>query len=54
MRFLVMAMATKEFEGGPPPKPEAFAAMQEYNEEPRRQASSSPPRGSPRPRRVRA
>jgi len=33
MRFIVMAMATKESEGGPPPKPEAFAAMQEYNEE---------------------
>ena len=33
MRFMVMGMATKESEGGPPPKPEAFAAMQEYNEE---------------------
>ena len=33
MRFIVMAMATKESEAGPPPKPEAFAAMQEYNEE---------------------
>ena len=33
MRFLVMAMATKDFEAGPPPKPEAFAAMQKYNEE---------------------
>jgi hypothetical protein len=32
MRFILMAMATKESEGGPPPKPEAFAAMQEYNE----------------------
>ena len=33
MRFIVMGMATKESEAGPPPKPEAFAAMQEYNEE---------------------
>jgi hypothetical protein len=28
-----MGMATKESEAGPPPKPEAFAAMQEYNED---------------------
>jgi hypothetical protein len=28
-----MGMATKESEAGPPPKPEAFAAMQKYNEE---------------------
>ena len=33
MRFMVMVMATKESEAGPAPKPEAFAAMQEYNEE---------------------
>jgi hypothetical protein len=33
MRFIVMAMATKESEAAPPPKPAAFAAMQEYNEE---------------------
>ena len=33
MRFIVMGMATKESEAAPPPKPEAFAAMQEYNEE---------------------
>ena len=33
MRFMVMAMVTKESEGGPPPTPEAFAAMQNYNEE---------------------
>lgn len=33
MRFIVMAVATKESEGGPPPKPEAFVAMQKYNEE---------------------
>jgi hypothetical protein len=33
MRFIVMGMATKETEAGPPPKPEAFAAMQKYNEE---------------------
>ncbi len=32
MRFIVMAMATKESEVGPPPKPEAFVAMQQYNE----------------------
>jgi len=32
MRFIVMAMATKESEAAPPPKPEAFVAMQEYNE----------------------
>ena len=33
MRFLVMGMAKKESEAGPRPKPEAFAAMQKYNEE---------------------
>lgn len=33
MRFLVMAIVPKEFEAGPPPRPEAFAAMQKYNEE---------------------
>ena len=33
MRFIVMGMVTKESEAGPPPKPEAFAAMQKYNEE---------------------
>jgi hypothetical protein len=33
MRFIVMAMATNESEAGPPPKPEAFVAMQQYNEE---------------------
>ncbi len=33
MRFIVMVMARKESEAGPPPKPEAFAAMQKYNEE---------------------
>ena len=32
MRFIVMAIAPNESEPGPPPKPEAFAAMQEYNE----------------------
>ena len=32
MRFIVMAMATKEPEPGVLPKPEAFAAMQQYNE----------------------
>ncbi len=33
MRFMVMGMATKESEAGKPPKPEAYAAMQKYNEE---------------------
>jgi hypothetical protein len=33
MRFIVMGMATKDSEGGPPPKPEQYAAMQKYNEE---------------------
>jgi len=33
MRFMVMGMATKESEASIPPKPEAFAAMQKYNEE---------------------
>jgi hypothetical protein len=33
MRFIVMGMATKEAEAGPPPPPEAYAAMQEYNED---------------------
>ena len=33
MRFILMGMATKESEAGPPAKPEAFAAMQEYNED---------------------
>ena len=32
MRFIVMAIAKKEFETGAPPKPEAFVAMQTYNE----------------------
>jgi hypothetical protein len=31
MRFMVMVMATKESEAGAPPKPEEYAAMQEYN-----------------------
>src|SRR5262245_30897141 len=33
MRFMVMVKATKESEAGALPKPEAFAAMQKYNEE---------------------
>jgi hypothetical protein len=33
MRFILMGMATKESEAGALPKPEAFAAMQEYNED---------------------
>ena len=32
MRFIVMGKATKESEAGVLPKPEAFAAMQDYNE----------------------
>jgi hypothetical protein len=32
MRFIVMAIATKESEAAPPPEPEAFVAMQQYNE----------------------
>ena len=33
MRFIVLVKATKESEAGVVPKPEAFAAMQKYNEE---------------------
>ncbi len=33
MRFMLMAIATKDSEGGPPPTAEQFAAMQQYNEE---------------------
>jgi hypothetical protein len=33
MRFMVMVKATKESESGIPPKAEAFAAMQAYNED---------------------
>jgi hypothetical protein len=33
MRFIVMGMLTPESEAGPPPTPEAFVAMQQYNEE---------------------
>jgi hypothetical protein len=33
MRFIIMAMATKESEASVPPPPEAFVAMQEYNAE---------------------
>ena len=33
MRFMVIGMATKESESGAPPKLEAVAAMQKYNEE---------------------
>ena len=33
MRFILMGMATQESEASPPPKPEAFVAMQEYNED---------------------
>jgi hypothetical protein len=30
---MIIGMATNESEAGPPPKPDAFAAMQQYNEE---------------------
>ena len=33
MRFMLIGKATKESEAGILPKPEAFAAMQKYNEE---------------------
>ena len=33
MRFIVMGITAKEAAAGPPPKPEAYAAMQEYNED---------------------
>jgi hypothetical protein len=33
MRFMVIGKATKESEAGVLPKPEAFGAMQQYNEE---------------------
>jgi hypothetical protein len=33
MRFMVMVKVTKESEAGVLPKPEEFAAMQQYNEE---------------------
>ena len=32
MRFMVLVIAPPESEAAPPPKPEAFVAMQEYNE----------------------
>lgn len=32
MRFMIIGKMTKEAEGAPPPPPEAFVAMQEYNE----------------------
>ena len=32
MRFIVMAMMEKGSDSAPPPNPEAFAAMQKYNE----------------------
>lgn len=33
MRFILMGKATNETEWGAPPPPEAFVAMQQYNEE---------------------
>jgi hypothetical protein len=32
MRFMVIGYAPKDSETGPPPKPEAFAAMQKYHD----------------------
>jgi len=32
MRYIVMAMSTTDANAAPPPTPEAFAAMQKYNE----------------------
>src|SRR5262245_12081256 len=32
MRFIVMGLATKESEAAPPTKPEAYVAMQQYNQ----------------------
>ena len=33
MRFMIIGMATKESETGPPRNPETLAAMQQYNED---------------------
>lgn len=33
MRFLVMAIVPPDFEQAPPPPPEAYVAMQQYNEQ---------------------
>jgi hypothetical protein len=33
MRFIVMGIMTREAEAAPPPPPEAYEAMQSYNEE---------------------
>ena len=33
MRFILMGMVTQESEASAPPKPDAFAAMQAYNED---------------------
>ena len=33
MRFMIIGLATKESETGLPPTPDAFAAMQQYNED---------------------
>jgi hypothetical protein len=46
MRFMVVGKATKGSEAGILPKPEAFAAMDKYNEELVKAASSLPPTGS--------
>ena len=54
MRFIVMVMGTKESEAGPPPKPEAFAAMQKYNEKAAKAGVLLAAEGSARPQRARA
>ncbi len=46
MRFMVVGKTTKGSEAGILPKPEAFAAMDKYNEELVKAASSLPPTGS--------
>ena len=52
---MVMVMRTEESEAGVLPNPEAFVAMQKYNEElAKAGVLLAAPRGSPRPRRVRA
>src|SRR5262245_16288691 len=33
MRFMIIGMGTRELETAPPPGPEAYEAMQKYNEE---------------------
>jgi hypothetical protein len=54
MRFMVIGLAPKESEAGPPPKPEAYAAMGKYNDELVKAGVLLAAEGSPRARRVRA